>query len=128
MHLEFQKHREVLAEYEVKMEDMSVEGMERERVHQANLTIVERVEKESKACLEQIEKFKGTLSFKLQDETNEIKLQLTQMRGYVTEAMGQVEMVTQQIKGYTAQAYEIHADLKKGESYKKELNQKIEEL
>ena len=52
MHLEFQKHREVLAEYEVKMEDMSVEGMERERVHQANLTIVERVEKESKACLE----------------------------------------------------------------------------
>ena len=94
MHLEFQKHREVLAEYEVKMEDMSVEGMERERVHQANLTIVERVEKESKACLEQIEKFKGTLSFKLQDETNEIKLQLTQMRGYVTEAMGQVEMVT----------------------------------
>ena len=52
MHLEFQKHKEVLAEYDTKMEDMMVEGSERERVHQANLSIVERVEKESKACLE----------------------------------------------------------------------------
>ena len=52
MHLEFMKHKEMLSAFDTKMEEMMVEGSERERVHQANLSIVERVGKESKACLE----------------------------------------------------------------------------